>query len=80
MPATGYQFVQWSDGSTDNPRTVIVTEDMALTAYFEEIPDALQDTDGDIRTTSPRKVLLDGILYILLPNGRIYDANGKEVR
>ena len=34
-PADGYKFVKWSDGNTDNPRTVTITEDLALTAVFE---------------------------------------------
>ena len=30
----GYHFVQWSDGNTENPRTITVTEDINLTAEF----------------------------------------------
>ncbi len=33
-PADGYGFVAWNDGNTDNPRTVIVTEDITYTATF----------------------------------------------
>ena len=33
-PNTGYHFVQWSDGNTDNARTVIVTKDTSFTAIF----------------------------------------------
>ena len=34
-PAEGHHFVQWSDGSTDNPRNITVsTEDITLTAEF----------------------------------------------
>ncbi len=33
-PNTGYRFVQWQDGNTDNPRTVIVTSDTTFTATF----------------------------------------------
>ena len=33
-PNSGYQFYRWSDGNTDNPRTVSVTSDSALTAFF----------------------------------------------
>lgn len=32
----GYKFVQWSDGNTDNPRKLLVTEDVNLVAWFEE--------------------------------------------
>jgi hypothetical protein len=33
-PADGYGFVAWNDGNTDNPRTIIVTEDITYTATF----------------------------------------------
>ncbi len=32
----GYEFDGWSDGNTDNPRTVVVTADMAFVANFRE--------------------------------------------
>ena len=31
-PDTGYHFVQWTDGNTDNPRTITVTEDATYRA------------------------------------------------
>ena len=34
IPNEGYQFEQWSDGVTDNPRYVIVTQDETFTAIF----------------------------------------------
>ena len=34
IPNKGYQFNQWSDGNTDNPRQVIVTQDSVFTAIF----------------------------------------------
>ena len=33
-PKYRYHFVRWSDGNTDNPRTIIVTQDTTLTAEF----------------------------------------------
>lgn len=33
----GYKFTQWSDGNTDNPRTVIVTSDVTYTAEFTKL-------------------------------------------
>ena len=33
-PNYGYHFVQWNDGNTDNPRTVILTGDTTLSAVF----------------------------------------------
>ena len=33
-PNDGYTFMRWSDGNTDNPRTLTVTQDTTLTAEF----------------------------------------------
>ena len=33
-PAAGYHFVQWNDGNTDNPRTIIATENAFYIAQF----------------------------------------------
>ena len=34
-PKPGYAFMKWSDGNTENPRTVKLTSDLTLTANFE---------------------------------------------
>lgn len=36
-PNKGYTFVSWSDGVTDNPRTIIAETDIKLYAWFEEM-------------------------------------------
>ena len=36
-PNEGYRFLQWSDGNTDNPRTVTVTGDQKYTAMFVKV-------------------------------------------
>lgn len=36
-PERGHKFVSWSDGNTENPRTITVTEDLNLVAYFEAL-------------------------------------------
>ncbi|MBQ8704014.1 MAG: leucine-rich repeat protein [Bacteroidales bacterium] len=33
-PAAGYHFTQWNDGNTDNPRTIVLTQDTSFTASF----------------------------------------------
>jgi hypothetical protein len=33
-PNEGYHFVQWSDGVTDNPRTIVLSSDSTITAEF----------------------------------------------
>ena len=35
VPYESYQFVQWHDGNTDNPRTVVADADKVLRAMFE---------------------------------------------
>ena len=37
IPEQNYQFAQWSDGNTDNPRSLILTQDTILKALFEQI-------------------------------------------
>ena len=36
-PDAGSKFVQWSDGDTSNPRTVVATTDAVYTAQFETL-------------------------------------------
>ena len=37
IPNEGYKFVKWSDGITNISRKIVVTEDVVLSAEFEEI-------------------------------------------
>ncbi len=39
MPAEGYVFLQWSDGSRDQFRKDIAQKNLALAAFFEPLPD-----------------------------------------
>ena len=34
VPQTGYHFTQWSDGVTTNPRTIVLTQDTTIAAFF----------------------------------------------
>lgn len=36
LPDNGYHFVNWEDGTTDNPRKLIVTKNESCVAYFAE--------------------------------------------
>lgn len=44
VPYSGYQFSHWSDGSTYNPYTFAVVDDVQLTAFFYAIGAPYQDT------------------------------------
>ena len=78
IPNNGYRFSQWSDGVTDNPRTVIVTADSTFEAIFVIDDTAIRTVDSS--STLPQKTLQDGHLYILLPNGTRYTATGQLVK
>ena len=62
VPAEGYRFVQWSDGNTDNPRTVVVTDNLTLTAEFEskEVTGIDDVTRQLTVTTDHRNILVHG--------------------
>lgn len=38
-PFADYIFVKWDDGSTENPRTITVTKDIAMVAIYQRISD-----------------------------------------
>ena len=40
----GYEFVEWNDGNTDNPRTIVVEQDSTFTAFFQVI-DGINEVD-----------------------------------
>ena len=70
----GYQFVNWSNGSTENPITITVNSDQVLSANFEEVRYNLTlSCEGDGTVTSEyntgSKVVLtanpnDGSIFI----------------
>ena len=64
VPNTGYHFVDWSDGSTANPRTdTNVTADISVTANFAINTYTLTYTagpNGTITGTSPQTVNYGG--------------------
>lgn len=73
----GYEFVQWNDGNTDNPRTIQITEDTYLTAEFT------QHELTSIATPNTQAVIIktlrDGHIYILR-DGKTYTMQGCESR
>lgn len=38
LPFYPYRFSHWNDGDTNNPRSVLLTQDTAFTAFFEILP------------------------------------------
>ena len=77
-PNSGYQFRQWSDGNTDNPRTITSAEELNLIAYFD-MAEGIENIIVNGANNS-NKVLIDGNLYILHPDGNIFNAQGVRVK
>ncbi len=60
---TGYGFTQWNDGNTENPRTVVVTEDVTFTASFEVLPQytiTVSANDADFGTVEGSGTYYEG--------------------
>ena len=77
VPDDGYQFTEWSDGNTDNPRTILVTENMTLSATFSVATNvAATPTHGD--TTGTRKVIRNGHVLIQR-DGKTYTIMGQDI-
>lgn len=77
VPDDGYQFTQWSDGNTDNPRTILVTENMTLSATFSVATNvAATPIHGD--TTGTRKVIRNGHVLIQR-DGKTYTIMGQDI-
>ena len=68
----GYHFVKWSDGNTDNPRTIIVTADVTLAAEFTATPTALETVTASPVYTERGRIYCAG-------DFRIYDLLGRDV-
>jgi len=66
-----------------NPYTLDLTQGMtegyALKLYVSEIATGIVGVDGD-RQNEVRKVLIDNTIYIVMPDGALYDINGKKVK
>ncbi|MGM9837879.1 MAG: hypothetical protein ACI30A_05240 [Paludibacteraceae bacterium] len=74
-PDNDYRFVQWGDGNTDNPRSVIVEGDATYTSFFDEEQTALDQvsTDG----TAVQKILRNEQVLIQR-GGKLYTLTGEE--
>ena len=75
-PNNGYEFKQWSDGSTANPYSFLVEKDMTIEALFE--PTTPIENVVSEENNAPHKVFRDGQVYILR-GGKTYTLTGVEV-
>lgn len=78
IPNSDYYFISWNDGSVEQTRSVVVSQNASYTAYFakSDISNAVDETETVIR---PSKVIINGQLLILR-EGKTYNVQGIEVR
>lgn len=76
----GWKFDGWSDGETKEQRAITMSVDITLTAKFVEISDGVEAFSTQPSALSPRKVLRNGRIIIILPDGKEFDTTGAEVR
>ena len=74
----GYRFVQWSDGNTENPRTIVLTEDVELRAEFEEDGKTLVD---NVDESSVMIYVQNGVIYVegAETDYHVLDAAGRLI-
>ena len=73
-PNVGYQFVKWSDGNTDNPRKIVMTEDVTLEAIFEVDGSPISNVTAEeitVRVVNGTLVVTGASDYL------VYDFAGK---
>ena len=89
VPNNGYHFAQWSDGNTDNPRTIVLTQDTTFTAEFAKNSYAISTISSNPEwgtTAGDTTVLyLDEVEISAIPNYgyhfvRWNDNNGSNPR
>ena len=68
-PVQGYQFSHWSDGNTANPRTLAVTQDTLLVAYFPDDADASFCLSVDHACS--RLLGNDGVFSVIVPDSEV---------
>ncbi len=75
-PNTGYHFVQWSDSNTENPRHILVREDITLTAIFaaDEVGVTEVEATGATITTEGNVITVQGATGQRV---RIFDVVGR---
>lgn len=78
IPIEGNRFVQWNDGSTDNPRTITVSSNMSFAASFEPADVAINSVEGSeyFITTSHNMISVIGATGERI---RLFDTLGRQL-
>ena len=77
-PAAGYLFLQWNNGVTDNPYSLVVTSDTALSAIFVSANEGIDGVDAMNAKvyTSQRQIVVEGADGNMVT---LYDVNGRAL-
>ncbi len=75
----GYEFVRWSDGATENPHILLVTEDMTITAEFAPI--GTETSVDNLDETTINIYSNNAVLYVdgLSTDYQVFDVNGRLI-
>ena len=75
----GYKFVQWFDGSTENPHVITPTGNWEVYAVYEEDkPTGIEQINQEPRANSQK--LFENGQFIIIKNGVRYNAQGQEIQ
>lgn len=78
-PNEGYKFKGWEDDAeAPAERDIMILGDATYTALFEKIGEGVESLSGNGKAA--RKVMLNGHVYVVLPDGKTYDAQGQQVK
>ncbi len=88
-PSEGYSFTHWSDGSTANPYSFILTSDVSLTAYFEQSSTSqpenstfwnMSDDPFNLLGTITSTQTIDGLtIYATSSKNVVIDESNQEI-
>ena len=79
-PAEGFEFSQWSDGNTENPRFLTITKAVELNAKFKvQSPSGIRSTSATTTGTPIRKVVRNGRVFIEYGD-KTYTTQGVEIK
>ena len=79
VPNDGFRFNHWSDGNSDNPRSLTLTSDTAITAYFVAVI-ITNDGIADVETLNAKVYSSQGQIVVEGADGNtvwLYDVNGR---
>lgn len=83
IPAEGYEFVQWQDGVTNAARTVTVSATASENIYVASFRTNTPTGVECVPITSEHKavkILRNGQLLILAPDGSLYNTIGVKIK